>query len=137
MFSPDLAFGSGSVALGELELCHVRLQDDARFPWLILIPRRSGAVELEDLGFADRRQLGEEIILAGRVIRQYAASCDRSIDKLNVGALGNITRQLHVHVIGRRTDDPAWPGPVWGTPAGMRLADRDAQLVILRNLLGI
>jgi diadenosine tetraphosphate (Ap4A) HIT family hydrolase len=55
-----------------------------------------------------------EVVAAGRAVRAMATAAGRPVDKLNVGALGNIVAQLHVHVVGRRTDDPAWPGPVWG-----------------------
>ncbi len=114
MFAVDPAFLTGSKALAELGLCHARLQDDARWPWLILIPRREGARELEDLSEADRGALMEEVVLAGRAVRAVGQALGRPVAKLNVGALGNVTPQLHVHVVGRRADDAAWPGPVWG-----------------------
>ena len=103
------AFEAGSVAAAEWPLCHVRLQDDARFPWLILIPRVEGAVELEDLSVEQRAMLMEETVRAGALVRRLGA-----VEKLNVGAIGNVTAQLHVHVIGRRRDDGLWPDPVWG-----------------------
>lgn len=115
-FVPDPAFAAGSVHAADWPLCHVRLQDDARFPWLVLVPRRPGAVEIADLPPADRAQLMEEVVRAGDLVRDLAASLDRPIDKLNVAALGNVTAQLHVHVIGRRRDDGLWPDPVWGRP---------------------
>lgn len=103
------AFEAGSVAVAEWPLCHVRLQDDARFPWLILIPRVQGAVELEDLSVEQRTVLMEETVRAGALVRRLGA-----VEKLNVGAIGNVTAQLHVHVVGRRRDDGLWPDPVWG-----------------------
>ncbi|WOB78822.1 HIT domain-containing protein [Brevundimonas nasdae] len=103
------AFEAGSVAAAEWPLCHVRLQDDARFPWLILIPRVEGAVELEDLSVEQRAVLMEETVRAGALVRRLGA-----VEKLNVGAIGNVTAQLHVHVVGRRRDDGLWPDPVWG-----------------------
>lgn len=115
-FAPDPAFAAGSVFAADWPLCHVRLQDDARFPWLILIPRRPGAVEIDDLLPADRALLMEEIVRAGDLVRDLAASLGRPVDKLNVAALGNVTAQLHVHVVGRRRDDGVWPDPVWGKP---------------------
>jgi diadenosine tetraphosphate (Ap4A) HIT family hydrolase len=113
----DPAFLAASEALGDLPLCHVRLQADARFPWIVLIPRAPDAVEIEDLLLAERAALIDEIGAAGRAVRAVGQALGRPIEKLNVGQLGNITPQLHVHVVGRRADDPAWPGPVWG--AGM------------------
>lgn len=110
MFQIDPAFLTTSHALGDLALCHVRLQDDARWPWLVLIPRVAGARELEDLSVEDCITLMSEIVLAGRAVRDLADG----VEKLNVGALGNVTPQLHIHVVGRWSGDPAWPGPVWG-----------------------
>ena len=113
-FAVDPAFEAGSIAVGELPLCQVRLQADARWPWLILIPRRPGLREVEDLSAADRARLVEESVLAGQAVRAVGAATGFTVDKLNIGALGNVTPQLHVHVVGRRAGDPAWPGPVWG-----------------------
>ena len=108
-FEAAPAFEAGSAAAAEWPLCHVRLQDDARFPWLILIPRVEGAVELEDLSVEQRAMLMEETVRAGALVRRLGA-----VEKLNVGAIGNVTAQLHVHVVGRRRDDGLWPDPVWG-----------------------
>lgn len=113
-FVPDPAFAVGSHAATEWGLCHVRLQDDARFPWLVLIPRAADAVELEDLSENQRAALMAEIIRAGEQVRGLGRLLGRPVDKLNVGALGNVTAQLHVHVVGRRRGDACWPDPVWG-----------------------
>ena len=113
-FAPAAAFTGTSHAVGELALCHVRLQDDARFPWLVLIPRAPNAREIEDLHPLNRARLIDEIVLAGEAVRAIGGALDLAVDKLNVGALGNVTPQLHLHVVGRRVGDPAWPGPVWG-----------------------
>jgi diadenosine tetraphosphate (Ap4A) HIT family hydrolase len=128
-FTVDPAFLTGSLPLVSLGLCEVRLQDDARWPWLILLPRVAGAVEIEDLPAADRARLIEEIVLAGAAVRAMAQARGRPVDKLNVGALGNVTPQLHVHVVGRRRDDAAWPGPVWGVGVAERYAAETLELV--------
>ncbi|PTS89048.1 MULTISPECIES: HIT domain-containing protein [unclassified Caulobacter] len=117
-FTPDPAFITTSAAVGDLALCHIRLQLDARYPWLVLIPRQAGLREIEDLSAADRIALIEETVRAGSAVRAVAEALGLSVDKLNVGALGNVTPQLHVHVLGRRAGDPAWPGPVWGHSPG-------------------
>ena len=114
MFELDLAFLTTSEALPGLALCEARLQLDSRFPWIVLIPRMGGAVELEDLSVEERAMLMAEVVAAGAAVRAVGAALGRPVEKLNVGQLGNLTRQLHVHVIGRRADDPCWPGPVWG-----------------------
>lgn len=115
-FRLDPAFAAGSVFVADGPLCQVRLQDDARFPWLILIPRVPDVTEVEDLSPADRARLMDEVIVAGAIVRALGRLLDRPIDKLNIAALGNVTAQLHVHVVGRRRDDPLWPDPVWGRP---------------------
>lgn len=126
-FSVAPAFEAGSVAAAEWPLCHVRLQDDARFPWLILIPRVEWAVELEDLSVEQRAILMEETVRAGALVRQLGV-----VEKLNVGAIGNVTAQLHVHVVGRRRDDGLWPDPVWGRGPVVPYADDErAQLLFV------
>ncbi len=128
MFTLDPAFSANSTALASLPLCEARLQLDARFPWIILVPRVSGASELEDLRGRDRHRLIDEIVLTGRAVRAIGDALGHPVEKLNVGALGNITTQLHVHVVGRRRDDAAWPGPVWGAGVATAHAARELEL---------
>lgn len=138
-FALDPAFPPSSAAVGDLPLCHVRLQTDARYPWLVLIPRVEGARELEDLMTPDQGRLMTEIVRAGRAVRALGQALGLPVDKLNVGALGNVTPQLHVHVVGRSRGDPAWPGPVWGhSPAEAYEADVLAYaLDVARKSLGV
>ncbi len=135
MFAPDPAFLATSHELGDLPLCQARLQDDARYPWIVLIPRVEAARELEDLSPGDLSRLTDEILAAGRAVRALGAP----VEKLNVGALGNVTPQLHVHVVGRRAGDPAWPGPVWGhSPAQPHDAEKLAAVTAAaRAALGL
>jgi diadenosine tetraphosphate (Ap4A) HIT family hydrolase len=98
-----------SVFLVDWRLCQVRLMDDARFPWLILVPRRPELEEWTDLNPDESAELAREIAGAGQALAQRFHPT-----KLNIGALGNIVRQLHIHVIARFDTDAAWPGPVWG-----------------------
>jgi diadenosine tetraphosphate (Ap4A) HIT family hydrolase len=114
MFEIDPAFLATSELVGDLALSHVRLQADARFPGLVLLPKVALARELEDLESGERDVLIEEILRAGTAVRAIASALGRPASKLNVGQLGNVTPQLHVHVIARRPDDAAWPAPVWG-----------------------
>ena len=86
--------------------------NDARFPWLVLVPRKPNLVEITDLAAPDGTQLMDEIARTANALR-VVAPCD----KLNIGALGNIVRQLHIHVVARVEGDAAWPGPVWGSGA--------------------
>jgi diadenosine tetraphosphate (Ap4A) HIT family hydrolase len=127
-FETDSRLLANSTAVAAWDLCDVRLMDDARFPWLVLIPRVAGASELDDLAPADRPVLMAEMIRAGEIVRRLGQAMDLAVDKVNTAALGNVTAQLHVHVVGRRRDDPLWPDPIWGrdgrTPlGGLRLAE--------------
>ncbi|HEX7130603.1 MAG TPA: HIT family protein [Rhodanobacteraceae bacterium] len=114
-FTLDPRLAADTALVADWALSRVLLMDDARFPWLILVPRRAGLVELDDLGSLEQAQLLDEINRAMALLREVAPC-----DKLNVGALGNSVRQLHVHVVARRESDAAWPGPVWGSGAAMR-----------------
>ena len=96
--------------VASLALCDVLLMNDARFPWLVLVPRCPGMVEICDLPAAEQATLWQEANRSAQALRAIAP-----FDKLNLGALGNIVRQLHVHIVGRREGDAAWPGPVWGS----------------------
>ena len=107
--SLDQRIAADTIPIGDLALSSVLLMDDARFPWFILVPRRPGASELTDLSDQEGAQLMREIRIATRVMLELSKP-----DKVNVGALGNVVAQLHVHVVGRFRSDPAWPGPVWG-----------------------
>jgi len=129
VFTLDPAFEATSAFLTRLPLSDARLQLDARWPWVVLIPRQPGLAEMEDLAAEDRARLMEEIVLAGRAVRAVGEALGRPVEKLNIGALGNITRQLHVHVVGRRRDDAAWPGPVWGVAAARAFSDTEAERV--------
>lgn len=129
-FVLDPRIAAASAPVGELELCTMRLQDDARWPWLVLAPRRPGLVELDELSPPERALLVEEGVLAAVAVRAVGAELGLPVEKLNWGALGNVVPQLHLHVLGRRAGDPAWPGPVWGCGAPEPYApDRLAQAV--------
>jgi len=104
---PQLA--DDSHPLPGFPLCELRLMDDANYPWLVLVPRIAGAREWLDLAPAQRHQLSDEIDLAARALSTVFRPF-----KLNIAALGNLVPQLHVHIIARFEDDPAWPAPVWG-----------------------
>src|SRR6185436_17111838 len=103
-------------------LSQLRLMDDLRFPWLVLVPRIEGASEWLDLEPPEQRLLLEELNAAAQTLRRWAPC-----DKLNIGALGNIVRQLHVHLVARREGDAAWPGPVWGAGSMQRATATEAR----------
>lgn len=109
MFELDHRLAADTVEVTSLELSRVLLMRDARYPWLILVPQQPGLVEIGDLSREERLRLSDETDLAARVLTGLYAP-----DKINIGALGNVVAQLHVHVVARNAGDPAWPGPVWG-----------------------
>jgi diadenosine tetraphosphate (Ap4A) HIT family hydrolase len=133
-FSLDPRLAAESFSLGELALCEVRLFDDARFPWLILVPKRAGAVEIIDLEDDERPVLMNEIEIASAALKRIT-----NCHKLNVAALGNQVRQLHVHVIARFENDAAWPQPVWGKGARVAYTEsaRDDLSKKLRDALNL
>ena len=92
-----------------LGLCELRIMDDRRWPWLMLVPQRPGMVEIHDLTPLDQTMLVFEMNMVSQALKTVTGC-----GKINVGALGNIVPQLHVHVIARDEGDPGWPGPVWG-----------------------
>ena len=100
---------SDTVAVGDLPLSRLLLANDANYSWLLLVPRQAGASEIIDLADAEQIALATEVARVSRALKAVTPC-----DKLNVAALGNVVPQLHVHVIARRRDDPAWPKPVWG-----------------------
>jgi diadenosine tetraphosphate (Ap4A) HIT family hydrolase len=104
---PQLARDTTNI--GDLPLCRALVINDANYPWLLLVPRRTGMIELIDLGESERAQLMTEIARVAGALKDVTRC-----DKLNIAALGNVVPQLHVHIIARRHDDAAWPRPVWG-----------------------
>jgi diadenosine tetraphosphate (Ap4A) HIT family hydrolase len=98
-----------TIDIGDLPLSRVLVIKDANYPWLLLVPRRDGAVEIIDLAEVEQAQLMTEISRVARALKEVT-----KCDKLNIAALGNLVPQLHVHIIARRSSDVAWPRPVWG-----------------------
>lgn len=131
-FALDPRLEAGTIAVTELDLSLLRLSKDGRFPWLILVPQRHDVAEIIDLDDMDRAVLFDEIVLVSRAL-QAATGCH----KLNVAALGNQVRQLHVHLIARFEADAAWPRPVWdvGEPVAYQPVARDRLIATLRESL--
>ena len=129
---PQLA--QDTVPVGDLALSRVLLTNDANFPWLILVPRRPGLIELIDLPENAQVQLLGEVAIAARALKNIT-----ECQKLNIAALGNQVSQLHVHIIGRRHSDAAWPKPVWGAapPVTYDLKIRDGLIGALRRDLQV
>jgi diadenosine tetraphosphate (Ap4A) HIT family hydrolase len=130
----DPRLAADTAEVGRLPLCRVLLMDDRTIPWAVLVPEREGARELFDLPPADRAQMAEE---AARVARALCGL--HRPDKINLGALGNLVPQFHLHVVARFLHDRAWPGPVWGAPGGERYPPpgREEAVRLLRRALEI
>lgn len=126
-FSLDSRLAADSLSVAELPLSSLRLMRDSRYVWLMLVPRKPKLVEILDLTEEERAQLMREIALVGAALK-----AETRCDKLNVGALGNIVAQLHVHVIARFAGDAAWPGPVWGSGASVPYPVGEAEALALR-----
>jgi len=107
-FELDPTLERDSFPVAEIGLTEVRLMNDSRFPWLILVPRRTGVTEVHELTPLDQTMLTFETAQIAEALKDFTGA-----DKINVAALGNQVSQLHVHVIARFKTDPAWPGPVW------------------------
>ncbi len=108
-FTLDERLERDGIPIASIGLCQMRLMNDRRWPWLVLIPQREGISEIFDLTPLDQTMLTFETTMAATALKTVTGA-----QKINVGALGNIVRQLHVHIIARNDGDPNWPGPVWG-----------------------
>ena len=124
-FPLDPRLKADTILICDLEFCSVRLHVDSRWPWLVLVPRIEGASEQHDLSEKDQIALSHEVALAGQSLK-HVTHCE----KINTAAIGNIVRQLHVHVIARSHGDANWPGPVWGFGVKVPYSDDAAELFI-------
>jgi diadenosine tetraphosphate (Ap4A) HIT family hydrolase len=131
-YSLDNRLKQATLPIGRLELCEIRLLNDARWPWLLLVPMRDDMAEIFDLAATEQNILTEENVLASVALKKLTGA-----EKINTAAIGNIVRQLHVHVIARSENDANWPGPVWGFGQAEPYNDSAAKSLIdkLRNEL--
>ena len=131
-FELDPRLAADTFLVGQTPLSQVLLMNDARYPWLILVPRRGDTTEPFELSEADQAQLWRESMRLGQAMKAHFAA-----DKINIAALGNQVAQLHVHHIARFRTDYAWPGPVWGVGSAVPYSDAalDALIGELRSVL--
>lgn len=111
----------------DLPLCRVLLEDDKHYPWLFLVPRKSGVSRIMDLSMTDQLQLLQELDFSQKIMWE-----EFQPHQLNVAAIGNKTPQLHVHVIARYESDPAWPQTVWDHPLHSKYDEEMKNSRILR-----
>lgn len=124
-FVLDPAIERDSVPLMWLGLCELRLMDDSRWPWLLLIPHRPDAVEIHDLTPLDQAVLSFETTMVAQALKNVSGC-----SKINIASIGNVVPQLHVHVIARSEGDPFWPGPVWGNGPGKSYAEEELHKLV-------
>lgn len=126
-FELDRRLAEDTIAVADWTLSRILLMNDRRYPWLILVPRRAGMVEAFDLSEGDRAQLWRETNAVAAALKTMTGC-----RKINIGALGNVVSQLHVHVVARREGDAAWPGPVWGKGAAEPYSGEEAAALVER-----
>lgn len=109
IFEIDPKIKADTLHVGHLPHCDLLLMNDDRWPWLVLVPRIGNAVEWHDVSASQRHGIDNEVSQVAKMLKSVTAC-----EKINIASIGNIVRQLHIHVIARNTGDPNWPGPVWG-----------------------
>lgn len=131
-FEIDRQLAEDTILIADWPLCRVLRMRDANYPWLILAPRRPGACDIIDLSPQDQVAMWQEVARATEAMRRHTRA-----HKMNVAALGNVVRQLHIHVIARFQDDPAWPRPVWGVhpPRRFDAAEADREMARWKDVL--
>jgi len=120
-FELDPRLEADTLPLADLPLCRALLMNDARYPWVVLVPRVASVSEVFELSQAEQAQLWQEATQLGAAMKEAFQG-----DKLNIATLGNVVSQLHIHLVVRYNDDASWPAPVWGngTPEPYELAQQ-------------
>ena len=113
--------------IANLELSTLLLLNDENYPWLILVPRLSNVFDLTDLDFEDQKTLLKEINFCSQFLKN-----NFQVDKLNIASLGNIVKQLHIHIIARNKDDITFPKPVWGNSMAKKYQNKNADELIVK-----
>ncbi|WP_185984719.1 HIT family protein [Aureimonas mangrovi] len=126
-FTLDPRLAADTLPVARMPSSELRLMNDRRWPWLILVPAQGGLEELFDLPAAAQAALNDDTMRVAQVLKRITGA-----QKINVGALGNIVRQLHVHVVARSEGDAGWPGPVWGHGKAEPYDARDLQAMTAR-----
>ncbi len=130
MFVLDPKLNSGSFVVCDLKISRLLLKNDSNYPWFILVPLEPNLVELSDLEFSKQTEVLKEINLLSKILKE-----NFNVDKVNIGALGNMVRQLHIHVIGRFKNDASFPKPVWEAVPSKPYEEKVAQDLI-NNIKG-
>jgi diadenosine tetraphosphate (Ap4A) HIT family hydrolase len=132
VFKLDTRLENDSLLINEQVNFQIRLMNVKEFFWVILIPNKPNLIELSDINLEERNMLLNFASNIGDFIKS-----EENLDKINIGMLGNVVSQLHIHVVVRRRDDPAWPGPVWGWSDTNKLDKKiyDYRLKVIKQFL--
>lgn len=125
MFVLDSRLDNDCIIVGDFPLCSLLLKNDKNYPWFILVPKRENTIEVFDLSYADRQQLLSEISMFSSLLKKQFCA-----DKINIGALGNMVSQLHVHIIARVKTDATWPQSVWDKLPANPYEDKEINAMI-------
>jgi len=127
VFALDQRLQQDTLVIGDFPLCRLLLSNDSNYPWFILVPRINGISEVFQLDVVDQQRVWQETTALAQLLNE-----GWSADKMNIGALGNVVSQLHVHVIVRKRDDAAWPAPVWGKHPAQPYTDEQVAAIRAR-----
>jgi diadenosine tetraphosphate (Ap4A) HIT family hydrolase len=116
-----------SIVIAKLDLSYLLLYNDSNYPWLILVPKVNEIYDLTDLEFSDQQKLLKEINICSDFLKK-----NFTVDKLNIASLGNIVKQLHIHIIARTKNDQAFPKPVWGFADPKKYSDSQVNEIIIK-----
>ena len=125
VFQLDARLARDTLFVAALPLCDARLMNDSRWPWLILVPRIGDAEEIHTLTSPQQTQIAAETAHAAATLKTLT-----QCTKINTAAIGNIVRQLHIHVIARHENDTNWPGPVWGHGVRQEYRSEDREMLL-------
>lgn len=124
-FELDPRLARDTELVASLGLCQLRMMKDSRWPWFMLVPQRNDLSELFELTPLDQTLLTFETNMVAAALKKATGA-----EKINVAAIGNIVRQLHVHIVARFEGDPNWPGPIWGYSQAEAYEDKAKQSLI-------
>jgi diadenosine tetraphosphate (Ap4A) HIT family hydrolase len=127
MFKLDTRLQQDTLFIASFTLCDALLMNDARYPWVILVPRKEGLTELYQLSEQEQQQLTIESNSVAQKLAELV-----SADKMNIAALGNVVSQLHIHHVARYQQDETWPDPVWGKGQAVRYSEEEQEAVIIQ-----
>jgi diadenosine tetraphosphate (Ap4A) HIT family hydrolase len=132
MFVLDSKLAGDTFPVADLKISQLLLMNDANYTWLILVPKKANLLELTDLSFDEQIEVLREINLVGKILQENFGA-----EKLNIAALGNVVKQLHIHVIARKKNDVTFPKPVWGNAPAKPYLPQESQSLIqkIKSLL--